>query len=172
MRYAGNFERQLGAWMIGKAGECGVGEDEATAAVGSMGPAVREWLDDHTMATTADNGGTYYASIWKTPGWFNDGLGNEWPDDADPDVVATKYAAARAKNNLPPKEVTRHPAYMSVAVFFDIAPPADVLAFMVAQVATFNARSCRGKFDGDITSTGAHLIKIDVVETAVVRGEQ
>lgn len=170
-QYAGNFERPLGAWMTGKAGECLVGENEANAAQDAMAPAVRDWLDDHTMPVTSDNGGVYYASIWATPGWFNDGLGNEWPDDADQEAVNAKYIASRARYQPDRADaehkVTRHPSYQSVAVFFSHQPPPDVLAFMREQAAAFNGRPCRRKYDGDIKITRIRLLKIGVTEAEI-----
>lgn len=171
-QYAGNFERLLGAWVTGRAGECGVGEKEAASAQSAMDPTVREWLDDHAMPVISDNGGTYYASIWATPGWFNDGLGNEWPDDSDPEVVKAKYLAARARHQPDRADAaylgTRYPSYKSVVVFFSHQPPPEVLAFMRRQAAAFNGRRCRGKYDGDIKVTGSRLLKIGLSETEIL----
>lgn len=86
--YAGNFERELCAYVTGQYGECGVGDDLAEQASAEIRHI--EWWNDHIAQEADDHGCRRPASIWATPGWFNNGNGGHYRDDP------ANYDAARA----------------------------------------------------------------------------
>lgn len=82
--YAGGFERELVAHMTGCYGDCDVGKDEALRARREMkrDPSLkkaRRWFLKYVVNEPDDKGCARPASIFPTPGWFNDGMGNEHP---------------------------------------------------------------------------------------------
>ncbi len=99
--YAGNFEREMCAYITGQFGECGVGDDVAEAAR----PNIRnlEWFKTHIKHKRDDSGCRRPVSIYATPGWFNNGMGGVFPDDGYHEVEAkealvesmTEYHAGR-----------------------------------------------------------------------------
>jgi len=135
-QYAGNFERQLCAFMTGAIGECGVGAEEVEQFNRDLQiPVGTDFADDDhpfsNVASRPDDHGCYRpCAIWPTPGWSNDGHGNEvrLEDDA----------------------VAKFPAYFSVGIFFDPKPSQEQIEIMQARA---------GKFRKDITITGFRLIR-------------
>lgn len=89
--YSGNFERELCAWITGQVGECGVGDGLAESARAYLPNDLVRWFEFHTGHVADDHGCSRPAAIWPTPGFFNDGFGNQWPEDADPEEVRAKY---------------------------------------------------------------------------------
>lgn len=92
--YAGNFERQMCAYITGCIGECGVGEKQAEQAKVEMPEFFKGWVENNITSAPDDHGCNRPASIWWTHGVFNDGHGNEWPEGSDPEEVRRKYEAA------------------------------------------------------------------------------
>lgn len=137
LEYAGNFERELTAFCTGIVGECEVGEKQALEfqkdhpeMVPVMMNLVGRIPDEHGVMRPA--------TIWPTPGYWNDGLGNEWKDEdwGKPETIEA-YQASLAKTSLNPAEHTgpgRHPAYRSVAMVLNEQPDDDVLGFLVGRV--------------------------------------
>lgn len=116
--YSGNFEREMCAFMTGRFGECGVGQGIADESLEDLKHAF--WFEEHVTDETDDRGCARPASIWPSPGRFNDGYGSHFDDTAE---VRAQLNPQQAKANFP--------AYESVAIFVDVLPPADVLAEMV-----------------------------------------
>jgi hypothetical protein len=122
--YSGNFEREMCAFMTGRVGECGVGEGIAEEALDELKHA--QWFEEHVTDECDDHGCARPASIWPSPGRFNDGYGTHFDDTAE---VRATLKPQQAKANFP--------AYESVAVFVDELPPAEVLAEMVERAKLF-----------------------------------
>jgi len=97
--YSGNFERELCAWITGRVGDCGVGEEMAEKAGKKKSDAVLEWCRDRVVDVPDDHGCCRPTSIWPTPGFFNDGFGNHWSDGADPAKVRKKWLAEVEKSH-------------------------------------------------------------------------
>ncbi len=126
-QYAGNFEREMVAYITGQFGECGVGDgvaDEERENIRNL-----DWFDDHTVQVADDNGCERPASIWPSPGRFNDGYGGHHDDTPE------------ARKALGSRGFARHPAYESVAYFVDELPPAQVLEEIVARAREFCAHN-------------------------------
>jgi len=98
--YAGHFERELVAHMTGHVGDCGVGDALAAAARAELPSRVREWADAHVVKLPAadEQRCCRPAGLVPTPGWFNTGLGDHFPDGTSTEVVRAAYEkAARAE---------------------------------------------------------------------------
>lgn len=119
-QYSGNFERQMCAYITGRVGECGVGEELVAEAEEALTEEVRDWLCEHVIDEPDDNGCHRPTSIWPTPNRANDGFGNH--RDATPEEEAKGYSA-----------------YESVAIFFDVVPPPEIMDIIRARAATFGA---------------------------------
>lgn len=111
--YAGNFERELCAWVTGMLGPSSVGEHYAKKAQAQM--EYQEWWEENIawqekeLGTEVD----YPATIWVTPGINN-------------------YGKLVKQGENP------HPlAYFSVAIFVEEFPPEAVLEEMIARVKDF-----------------------------------
>ena len=74
--YAGNFEREMCAWITGQTGDCGVGQLAANAAQGSMSVALSEWCEDNIRRVADDHGCARPATLWATPKGIHKGKGS------------------------------------------------------------------------------------------------
>lgn len=162
--YAGSFERPMCAFMTGQIGECGVGEEYAEAFRRDH-PELLETFQELVDFYPDDHGCSRPATIWPTPGFWNDGMGNEWPDadwgtqktiDAYSEEIR-KYKAQYPKSELEDEGPGRHPAYLSVAIFFSEEPPLKVLEFLCERALKYQPIR---QFDGPPKKiTGFRLIK-------------
>ncbi len=85
--YAGNFERELCAYLTGCIGDCGVGQDMAELFCEETGLEPFE----NVMQEADDHGCMRPASAYPTPGWFNHGFGGHFREG---DEVAEAAALA------------------------------------------------------------------------------
>jgi hypothetical protein len=94
--YAGNFERELCAYVTGQYGDCGVGDDIAETAT----PEIQHisWWTQHIVHEPDEHGTCRPASIWATPGWFNNGMGSHYVDDPANYEEATAAAVQHVKD--------------------------------------------------------------------------
>jgi CRISPR-associated protein Cas6 len=172
-QYAGNFERSMVAWITGHTGDCGVGKGDARRAREELPADVQGWFEDHVMSEPDEQGCHRPAAIWPTPGWFNNGLGGHFRDEApEREVLAhyndevDKHAAHTEKvyadKDYAKKEAQRFradhlnqpghfPAYLSVVCFLDEQPPAAILDLMKERARTFKSSH---SWDTPITITG------------------
>jgi hypothetical protein len=72
--YAGNFERQMCAYVTGQIGECGVGEENAELAKQEIPDEVAR-LEELIESVPDEHGCHRPVSIFPTPGWFSPGMG-------------------------------------------------------------------------------------------------
>jgi hypothetical protein len=86
-KYAGNFERDMCAFITGVIGECGVGDEAQVIALKELDPETKEWFKDNVALIADEHGCARPATIGRTPGWFNDGHGTNWKDGADPEEI-------------------------------------------------------------------------------------
>jgi hypothetical protein len=170
--YAGNFERELVAFVTGQSGECGVGQEIAVSA--DLPPDLRDWCEEHVLHLADENGCARPASLWETSGWFNDGLGNHHRDGTDPAIVLATYQKAvenyasntiekcYADRTYAKQEADRFrrehmtpghfPAYLSVAFVLDEKPPHDQFQALVGRAQHY----CTTR---DIPFTGCRLLQ-------------
>ncbi len=69
-KYAGNFEREMCAYLTGRTGECGVGKPDEDKDYSIFGYDVIDVADD--------NGCERPVTIYPTPGFYNNGMGFEY----------------------------------------------------------------------------------------------
>ena len=104
--YAGNFEREVVAFMTGQIGDCEVGNEQANKAKADLaktseGRKFLRWCERH-VSLVLDDGCRRPAAIFPTPGWFNDGHGNAYPDsEAGSEAVAKRYVETVRKYHEP-----------------------------------------------------------------------
>lgn len=122
--YAGNFEREMCAFITGQVGECQVGMEVAREIQEDLRHLA--WYEHNIVHEADDHGCERPTYIWPTPGRFNNGYGGHYDDT--PEVRATLDARSATAN---------FPAYESVAIFVEALPPEDVLAEMVERAKQF-----------------------------------
>ncbi len=136
--YAGNFERDLVAFVTGRFGECGVGRDLAEMALKELPDDARQWLTVHVVSLPDEHGCNRPASIWPTPGWWNDGSGKFLPMDSS--------------TPAPPRS---YPAYLSVACFMTARPSDDLLELLRRRTRAY----CDAYLADNFSITGFRLLR-------------
>lgn len=82
--YAGNFEREMTAYITGQVGECGVGQGLVPLYVKETGDTDCTAYDEFIEFRPDDrNGCRRPCTIYPTPGWFNHGLGGHFKEGDD-----------------------------------------------------------------------------------------
>ena len=104
--YAGNFERDMCAYITGVTGECGVGGNFAEIYFDDTGEKKFRSKFEDLLEQRSDGNCRRPCSIWETKGWFNNGFG--------------KFFKGKGK----------YPAHMSVAIFFVNKPTEEIIDFM------------------------------------------
>jgi hypothetical protein len=136
--YAGNFERPLCAYITGQVGECGVGEEYAKMF--RKKHPTKDIIFEGLVASVPDEHGCHRpASIYPTPGFWNDGVGNHWLDKdwGKPHVIRAYQKACKEQKLSPKGKPSRYPAYQSVAIFFDDRPTGRNLLLMMRRAREF-----------------------------------
>jgi hypothetical protein len=139
--YAGNFERELTAYCTGIVGELGNGEEEA-ANFKKRCADHTEIFEDLVELKNDEHGYPWPCEIYPTPGFFNDGMGNEYPDSewGSKKVVDAYRKEIRSyqkqhPGSLPeddPKTAlpSRAPSYQSVAIYLNGKPGQELAGFL------------------------------------------
>jgi len=172
-QYAGNFEREMCAYMTGQYGECGVGDDMAR-----LFEQETDWpenlFDSITEQVPDEHGCCRPAKIWPTPGWFNNGMGGHYREDQkqDQQALEDRNAEYRKQGEQYPKikadwesrcndPLVKHPCYNSVAIFFNKRPPDQLIELMKIRAKEFALKkpSRMREFMPDITITGFRLLE-------------
>lgn len=156
--YAGNFEREMCAFMTGRIGECGVGKKSRRQYRDAGHKPLRDLVESHS-----DEHGCFRpVTIWATPGWLNDGMGHEYREGHyDPSVVienynrklleyaeSTKkaYAAAHGEREaqrilseclITDGVIHKCPAYLSVGIYLSRRPTEEEIAFLKQRAQAF-----------------------------------
>lgn len=100
-QYAGNFEREMCAYITGVTGECGVGEDFANLYLKETGEEESRFIE--LLEQVSDDHGCHRPCvIYPTPGWFNHGHGEHFKDWEENKALADyiKLATARERKEL------------------------------------------------------------------------
>ncbi|MCR4284420.1 MAG: hypothetical protein NUV97_00035, partial [archaeon] len=152
--YAGNFERQMCAYVTGQIGECEVGEENAKFARQEIPNEVAR-LEELIESVPDEHGCHRPVSIFPTPGWFNHGMGGHFRNGQEDEALTHyKLEVEKYQNEVPEKyaehlrdgiraecqrkiveanaltEVQKHPAFMSVAIYFHAIPDRDLIGMM------------------------------------------
>lgn len=162
--YAGNFERQMCAYVTGQLGECEVGEENTELAKREI-PEIVSRLEDMVELVPDEHGCSRPVDIFPTPGWFNNGVGGHFRDGQEKEALAHYKKETKRYNNEAPKqyaenlrgkvrkeyqqktkeamaltEVEKYPAYFSVAIYFNTIPDKDIIEVMKKRARTIAAR--------------------------------
>ena len=109
--YAGNFEREMCAYVTGQIGECEVGKENAEIAKQEI-PEVVAKLEDLVELVPDEHGCARPVSIFPNPRYGNDGHGD--------------HSLLTDEN----KAKFQWPAYYSVAIYFHSIPDSVLLDIM------------------------------------------
>jgi len=115
--YAGNFERQMCAYVTGQIGECEVGKEQAQIAQREI-PQVVVQLEDLVDQVPDEHGCHRPVSIFPNPRYGNDGNGN--------------HALLTNEN----RDRFPWPVYCSVAIYFHSIPDSGLLSAMKTRAQT------------------------------------
>jgi len=139
--YAGNFERELCAYITGQIGECGVGKEQAKLASQEILDIVAQ-LEDLVERVPDEHGCHRPVSIFPNPRYGNDGNGN--------------HALLTNEN----REQFPWPAYNSAAIYFHSIPNPKLLAVMKerAKYAALKGAGLKG-FEEKVTIEGFRLLE-------------
>lgn len=118
--YAGNFEREMAAFMTGQVGECEVGSEMAELFVEEVDSAMQDEFTEIIGSVADDNGCYRPCAIYETPNRGNNGSGMHG------DVIDE---ASKAKFSWP--------AYESVAIYFDKIPTKPMIDLMKARAVEY-----------------------------------
>lgn len=88
--YSGNFERELCAYITGQVGECGVGE-EYSKIFQEQFPAEYKIFKNLVYHKLKEDECRRPCDIEPTPGRFNHGMGTNFDEDADLEVVRKDF---------------------------------------------------------------------------------
>lgn len=185
-QYAGNFEREMGAYLTGRVWKY-FSDDAVTLA----NLYKQETGDLHARQFVAilgrhESDGEHwpnYTDSWETPGWFNNGVGGHFRDGQETEALEhhRNYWLKEAKNvnHLHPddRERTRQdrlarakeplikcPSGMSVAIAFTERPTAEQIAILEERTKSFPAaaKRIRAYLSGPVPKiTGTRLLRRD-----------
>lgn len=167
--YAGNFERQLCAYITGVIGECEQGDREAEEFRKEHPDLVEQMEYELIRQVPDDHGCRRPVSIYPTPGFFNDGVGNVYPMErvGDPEVTEKYRQELKKYNDKNPSDFEdwetempgQHPAYHSVAVFLYEKPSDEILELMVKRAKEYVAGGVGYKRRQKAKITGIRLLE-------------
>ncbi len=176
-QYAGSFERELCGYASGMVGECGVGNSEAKKFVADY-PGENPF--SASIAMSPDEHGCHRpVAIWPTPGRFNNGMGGHFYDGEETKAQAEyrseclersreKHYARQEDNEVEARRweakaeepFTKHPAYMSVGIYFTEQLSNELISILVRRSQVF----CEKK---EIKITGFRLLALSLAEMSV-----
>lgn len=150
-KYAGNFEREMCAFVTGHIGECGIGQESQKLFFkkfeiedSEQGPFFEKVLD-----VPDDHGCHRPVSIWPTKGRVNTGMGNCYDEDSE--------EAKKAKRT--------YSVYESVGIFFSEQPSKELIEIMKERAKEFGEmkKPPRYGIPKKIEIKGFRLIKLTLV---------
>ncbi len=173
-KYSGNFEREMCAFMTGRVGECGCGDDLAALFFEETGnnPDEPHEVNPHIVEQPDDHGCYRPCSIHPTPGFFNDGFGGEYPDSIldtpegeqevrDRIIAKCEEYIQREMTGVPhtdhwqkvideaKESISKYPSYQSVAIFMNRRPTDEEVVVLIERAKGFLAASRKLDKDTD-----------------------
>jgi hypothetical protein len=139
-QYAGNFERELCAYLTGRVGECGVGENFISHFTNES--KFPDWWEANINLEPDEHGCMRPATIVSTPGWFNNGYGLHLLETEENYKLAASHALKQWTTHNIDADVSsfkpaRHPCYNNVGIFVLNFPPLEVFEEMQARASNF-----------------------------------
>jgi hypothetical protein len=163
-QYTGNFERQLCAYLTGQVGECEVGSEMAQLAE-EQEPEWVEWCDTQIEMRADDRGCYRPVSIYPTPGWFNSGMGDVYPDSewGMPHVIKEYENACKSDKESIKKGPGRYQAYNSVVIYFNELPSLEKIKLMKHRACMF----ADSRFNTSLSSS-EQIIGFRIVKETII----
>ena len=117
--HAGNFEREICAYITGQFGECHVGEDIAEMSEENIKHF--DWFKEHVLHKQDEDDEYMHrpASVSPTPGFYNNGRGGIF------------------RNEDESGGTRKCPAYLSVEIYLNEYPPENVLNEFIDRAKVF-----------------------------------
>ena len=184
-QYAGNFERDMCAFMTGMTGDCGVGGEEAQLFLEQTDTTEDENPFENFVTLKPDEHGCARpTAMWDTPGWFSTGMGGQFKDGQEEEAKAhyikecLDYGAKHDKTNQKRwKKTSEEPfnkshASLSVAIFFEKKPTEELVDIMIKRAKGYAeyARNAEKEWDRkDIKVVAFRLLKEETVQTLDAR---
>jgi hypothetical protein len=188
-QYAGNFNREMCAFVTGQIGDCTIGDDFADMVPQDVSKRFRD-----IVAQTPDEHGCHRpVKMWATEGWFNHGMGGDFREGEEKQALedyrkeCLKYAEhkvhpndreaheKRWKENAE-KPLHKYAAYLSVGILFYDRPPDDLIELMKERANELMTKcTSKGRMgrEGDepIAITGFRLVEEKVVTEEIAQWE-
>ncbi|MEK6832587.1 MAG: hypothetical protein AABY32_00950 [Nanoarchaeota archaeon] len=151
-QYAGNFQREMAAYITGRWDFETHGEKEADAFIKEEGEETSRKFDETIIGINDDEHGWFVAALIATPGWFNNGLGGEFRDGQDKEAEKHynkeskrwegKYGDKAEKYNG-----QKYPSYQSIGVVFSKKPTDKMIETMKRRAKDYakNYKDCIGR---------------------------
>lgn len=154
-QYAGGFDRQMCSYVTAQIGDCGVDWKIAEEARKEMSGPYRCWFEQNIREVADDHGNYRPVSIGQSPGWWNDGWGNEWPESVEADapevLKKTEKSLRRECKDVPlllksrldalkDNGVVKHAAYRSVEIFLGEEPPIEFRDAICQRIVDFTKK--------------------------------
>jgi len=193
--YAGSFERELCAHITGQVGECEVGEENARRFEKAVDETIQKRMEVLIGLETDEDGCSRPVKLISTPGWFNNGHGGHFSEDA-PGVEALalasrdqaiidyanktirrvyedkNYGSKKADGYIEKylrEPLTRHPAYQSVAICLNERPTNEEIDFMKSRAHSYDGLSRLSSLPGFKQGKAPfNIIGFRIVEEKVV----
>lgn len=146
--YAGNFEREMFAYITGQEYEyeTGFARPLREEAVEELPPDVMKWFEDNIVPIMNDKGAYAPMDIHPTPGFFNNGVGGHFRPGQEEEAIAHRRAHYLEDSKKAPyrddahneeyrqqcieraeKPLEKFDAYQSVAIYMVEKPPEHIL---------------------------------------------
>jgi hypothetical protein len=170
--HAGSFERWLCGYLTGRVDDPEThGGDEAEIAQKELPKDLWDYFQDHVILCLEQPDDCPINTpvvIYPTPGWFNHGMGGNFKDGQEDEAFEDykreineykKEHPASALEGSP--RLDKHPAYMSVGIFFDENPPENVIGVLKDRTRKFAEAYWpkRESFGGNVKVTGFRLLE-------------
>jgi len=185
-KYAGNFERPMTAYMTGRYGDCGVGDDEAKLFYQEMdlnddwdgvNPRCYEDLGSPFVFVieVPDNHGCHRpTTIYPTPGWVNNGSGGHFREGEEEEALKARNLKISVDLGFGSKWKTgtdeplkKYPAYQSVAIFMNREPTKEEAAILKERAHKFidYIKNANSHIRQELNIEGFRLIKTEIQRT-------
>jgi hypothetical protein len=140
-KYAGNFEREMCAYITGQIGECEVGDEQAELAKKEIPEEVAQ-LEELVESIPDEHGCARPVAIFPNPRYGNNGYGGQ------------KLLNDKNQEQFP------FPAYNSIAIYFNSIPNSKLLDIMKKRAKEIGAKGIgTKKFEEQIEIEGFRLLE-------------
>lgn len=151
-KYAGNFEREMCAYLTGQIGDCGFGIEIAEVESNEI-EHLQEWSKIIRQEQDEHNCYRPCAIYPSTQGYFNNGAGGIFEEGQEKEAAMHAHEWRKRHFNNPhvqEEPLTKYPAYTAVAIFCSEIPSQDAMKEIKRRAEEF--RNVHGQDDMKILS--------------------